>query len=365
MFRHIAQRNGTYDQVIRAHPARLAAVLEAYWHRINIPANLVAPPDPTFPYGIESIQSVATGWGALAPTLPANPAIPQPAPPIAWDHLIYAYMVENTRIFEVFERVLRSFVHGERFGVPTAASQAWLRATEELFYRPAYPFGIGTLTSDVRPDGRAGRRNAYYRMFGLDLNHGGPDNRPYQYEKSDAANRDFVSTLERLLYEVWRGIVHFTNISGRRDTDDEAIHTLCLRLRDMLTLRRRNGILNREEFWYTSTMSWLHMALEQNSPIVLDLDAQATTPEDRLLKIGNRVGLPAHGKSRSFIILAETMSRFLIGIEAGLYVTLAQAQTLYNTAGTREMMQEIITHYSIATGRDIKATAIAVTEVRR
>ena len=33
------------------------------------------------------------------------------------------------------------------------------------------------------------------------------------------------------------------NTSGKRDTDDEAIHTLRERLRAMLTLRRRNGIL--------------------------------------------------------------------------------------------------------------------------
>ncbi|MVT55294.1 hypothetical protein GPL17_33215 [Bradyrhizobium yuanmingense] len=365
MFRQIALRNGTFQQVIRAHPARLAAALEAYWHRINIPAGNIAPPDPNFPYGIESIASVSAGWSALAPTLPVNPAIPQPAPPIAWDHLIYAYMIENTRVFEIFERVIRTFCHGERFGVPTPATQAWLRATEELLYRPGAPFAIGALTSDIRPDGRAGRRNAYYRMFGLDLNHGGADNKPYTFEKPDAANRDFVSTLERLLNEVWRGIVNSQNTSGKRDTDDEAIHTLCERLRDMLTLRRRLGILNREEFWYTSTMSWLHMALEQDTPIIQDLEAQATAPEDRLAKVGNRVGMPAHGRSRSFLILADTLSQFLITIEVGGFATLAQAQTLYTVPATRALMQEIITHYSVATGRDIKASAIAVTESRR
>ena len=79
MFRQIANRNLTFPQIIRAHPARLAALLEAYWHRVNIPANAVAPPDPAFPYGVESIASVAAGWGALAPTLPVNPAVPQPA----------------------------------------------------------------------------------------------------------------------------------------------------------------------------------------------------------------------------------------------------------------------------------------------
>ncbi len=364
MFRQIAQVHGTFDPIIRAHPARLAALLEAYWHRITVPANVVAP-DPNFPLGAESIISTAAGWSPLAPHLGVDPVIPQPLPAIGWDHLIYAYMVENTRIFEIFERVIRVFVHGERFGVPSHATQAWLRATEELFFRPSVPFGIGTLTSDVRPDGRAGRRNAYYRMFGLDLNHGAADNKSYIFERPDAANRDFVGTLERLLYEVWRGIVNSQNTSGKRDTDDEAIHALCERLRDMLTLRRRNGILNREEFWFTSTMSWLHMVLEQDSPIIDDLQAQATSPEDRLMKVGNRVGLPAHGKSRSFLILGDLLSRFLIDIEMGSYTGVAQAQTLYTVPLTRDLMQEIITHYSMATGRDIKASAVTAVEARR
>ena len=357
MFRQIAQAHTTFDQIIRAHPARLAALLEAHWNLIAAPPNVVAPPDPNFPYSLETITSTATAWGPLAP-VPAPPAI-------AWDHLIYAYMVENTRIFEIFERVIRVFVQGERFGVPTQASQAWLRATEELFFRPSGPFGLGTLTSDVRPDGRAGRRNAYYRVFGLDLNHGTADNKNYVFEKPDAANRDFCTTLERLLHEVWRGIVNSQNTSGKRDTDDEAIHTLCNRLLDMLTLRRRNGILNREEFWFTSTMSWFHMALEQDTPIIQDLQAQATSPEDRLMKVGNRVGLPAHGKSRSFLTLADTLSQFLIGIEMGNFATVAQAQTLYTVPLLRDLMQEIITHYAIATGRDLKASPVTVVEGRR
>ena len=54
---------------------------------------------------------------------------------ILWDHLIYAYMVENTRIYEVFRRVLHEFLHGEKLGVPGSAdSQRWLRVTEELFF---------------------------------------------------------------------------------------------------------------------------------------------------------------------------------------------------------------------------------------
>ena len=61
---------------------------------------------------------------------------------VRWDHLIYAYMIENTRIYEIMGRVIYEFLHGEKLGAPTSpATQLWLRSTEELFYRdpPPYP----------------------------------------------------------------------------------------------------------------------------------------------------------------------------------------------------------------------------------
>lgn len=370
MFRQIVSQNATAlptaaQEILKAHPARLLALLEAYWDKV---AKITPPPPPplAFPEGLQNVTGAfpAAILNPLAPVLPPPP-VPQPLPQRFWDHLIYAYMMENTRVYEIFQRVIDGYAHGERFGVATAEAQAWLRATEELFYRPSPPFSIAPTTSDIRPDGRAARRNAYFRMFGLDLNHGGPDSRAYPYQKPEAANRDFVPTLERFGGEVWRAVVNFQNTSGKRDTDDEAIFALCDRLRDMLTLRRRHGNLTREEFWYTSMMSWFELTLAADTPIIVALDAQATSEDDRLAKVGARVGLPAHGKTRAFMQLARELSPLLIGIEIGAYDSLTNAQTLYMNPGTREMMQRIITQYSVATGRDIKAAAVAVGETRR
>ena len=54
---------------------------------------------------------------------------------------------------------------------------------------------INDLASHIRPT-RAIRRNAYQRMFSMDLNHGGDDGKPYPYVRAEAANTEFVSTLE-------------------------------------------------------------------------------------------------------------------------------------------------------------------------
>ncbi|WP_052813141.1 hypothetical protein [Desulfonatronum thioautotrophicum] len=275
---------------------------------------------------------------------------------VSWHHLIYAYMVENTRIYEIFTRVLREFLHGEKLASPSPESQRWLRNTENLFYRD-WPSFLGfALTSSLRPDIRASRRNAYYRMFGMDLNHGADDNQAYPYEKPKASNRDFVTTFEEFMREVWVGIINAGNTQGSNPTDDAAIANLARRLHDMLTTRRLQGNLLREEFFFVATMSWFHLTVElENVPIIKDLKAEAASPAERLRQVGERVGLPSHGKSENYFFLAELLSPLLKMIEAGVFNNAGQVPPLYLPGTIREDMMQIITHWSLATGRQIKA----------
>jgi hypothetical protein len=202
MFRTFARflPNGARD-LVRLHPSDLTAVLELAWDRRSDRQDL----ELGHPFRRSDFLSFGTTWfGSRALTPPApTPPPGQPdlnqiinaiirACPVLWDHLIYAYMIENTRIYEIFRRVVHEFLHGEKLGVPgtergppgvleTAESQRWLRTTEELFYRDPPPFFITAVTGYVRPDIQATRRNAYQRMFGMDLNHGTDDNKPYAY----------------------------------------------------------------------------------------------------------------------------------------------------------------------------------------
>jgi hypothetical protein len=340
------------DNLFNLHPLEIAAIIERHWQ------GRVTPPPPLAPFPANPLVNAAFVDNPFA-----GGPFPNPHP-----HLIYAYMVENTRIFDIFRRLCTEYVQGERLEIPTLDGQRWLRNTEELFFRDPPPFLSFTLTSQLRPDPNASRRNAYYRMFGLDLNHGTDDNKPYPYVKAAAANREFVPTLELLLTEVWRGVTNAANTSGPSDTDNVAIATLATRLDDMLRVRRGGataaptagvGNLAREEFWFTAAMSWFHLTIAYNSPIVMGLRADATSPEDRLRKLGERVGLPCHAKSQAFFILADQMSLFLRQIEAGAYSTTATARALYNPP-VDQMMTEIITQYSVATGRDIKARTVVL-----
>lgn len=378
MFRTIASRF-TAETTVQLHPVDLTWLLETIWNIRVHPTNPKAPGAPKLGH-----PDHRSNIGGL--DLPLIPVAQQPnltdiLKPharsdtdvlvsadsnrfaIRWDHLIYAYMIENTRIYEIFRRVVHEFLHGEKLGVPRAETHLWLRNTEELFYREPSPFLISTLSSHIRPDLRATRRNAYQRMFGMDLNHGADDGSPYPYSRAEAANKEFVTTFEELLREVWVGHINRSNNSGAKPTDDSKIAELARQLHDMLITRRQYGNLSREEFFCVAMMSWFHLAVENDLPIIQDLRADGTSPEQRLFKIAQLVGVPAHGLSRSYFAIADDISAVLITIETGVLNDSNAARAFYDDIVANDLaraMKNIITHWSVITGHDIKAGKVAV-----
>ncbi|WP_163093058.1 hypothetical protein [Bacillus cereus] len=354
--RKLKERNKGYETVFKYHPVELSGYLEEIWRYRKID-----------PYAeIITTQSLNELSDSIRNSLLSHSD--QKLDPLSkyiskdvsfWHHLIYAYMIENTRIFEIFHRVLKEYLYGERLATPSAEGQRWLRITENLFYMDSSPFMIHRVTSEIRPQIRANRRNAYYRMFGLDLNHGTDKNEPFIYEKPAASNRNFVATFEEFLREVWIGIKNAKNSSGEKPTDDGTISNLAKRLANMLTERRQGGNLAREEFWYVATMSWFHLTVEFDSPIVKDLKAEATSPEERLRKIGERVKLPASSKSENYFQLAESMSIILLAIETGKFNGVNEVKLFYDEGSDLcDDMKIIISQWSQATGRDMKANRV-------
>jgi hypothetical protein len=202
-------------------------------------------------------------------------------------------------------------------------------------------------------------------MFGMDLNHGTDNGQPYPYIKADAYNKEFMTTFEEFLREAWIAISNRHNTSGANPTDEGKIRNLVDNLQNMLLSRRENGNLSREEFVAVSAMSWFHLTVSFNSPIIETLRAEAASPEQRLFKVAQRVGIPAHGLSKSFFDIADPISRVLIQIEANgsnispLIVATSPPGTPLN--GLQEVLNTIITHWSIITGRDVKAGKVATT----
>ncbi|MEV0254031.1 hypothetical protein AB0H82_07110 [Streptomyces sp. NPDC050732] len=359
MFRQLTRQiPGGAELLFRLHPIDLTSLLEQAWtFQRNDLSQPVGHPDhrsdiPGLP---ERLQQLFEGFDRNRRVFSSTS--PDDCRPgyVRWEHLSYAYMLESTRLLEIFRRVVALYREGEELGVPSNGAEHWLRNTEELFFRESAPFFITALPSLVRPNGDSIRRNAYYRMFGMDLTH--PAAEPYP--KPAAANTQFVSIFEEFLRETWIGIINVRNTIGPNPTDHAKIADLAERLSDMLTTRRLASNLSREEFWAISTMAWFHLTLDFNSPIVSSLRAEATSPEQRLFRIAERVRIPAHAMSKSFFDIADAISRLLINIETKAFDDAANVPVLFNDPLITPDVQTVITHWSITTGRDLKAPKVA------
>jgi len=282
------------------------------------------------------------------------------------EHLIYAYLIENTNILEVFRRILFEFIHGEKLGIRRAEIEGFLRISEEIFFSDLTHQSICNLTSRIRPNIENSRKNAYWRMFGMDLNipnmknqNGGVDNND-SFHKPLLANTRFVDLFQKFLQEVWVGIANANNQAGVNRTDDSSIANFGLQLHNMFKERRQYGNLAREEFCFVNHLSWFYAAISYNSPIVEALRSESSQPHERLSKMADKVGVSIHSNTYDFYRLAEPLSFILIGIERGLYNDEQAVRTLYlpiinnQQNATASKMRLIINHWSKATGYDLK-----------
>lgn len=297
--------------------------------------------------------------GQFSPAPPLSPP-PAPRPTMAWPHLIYAYLIENTLVYEVFALVLKEFATGERLGVPTPRAANWLRLTECLFYRHPSANLIYSVESDIRKDHRAVLRNAYWRMFGMDLNHGAAGGQAYPYERPAASNKDFVPVFEEFLREVWVGLVNRNNSSGANPTDDAKIANKARQLNEMLLLRQFGWNLARESFFAVTMMAWFEFALASNTEIVQALQAEAGSPAARLRKIASRFGRSIPRMADEYFQMAQPLSNTLQLIESGGFNSTNAASMYYGNPSVSQDLLAIIDNWSRATGHDIKSTRVQV-----
>jgi hypothetical protein len=320
------------------------------WKNLNNPTPLTPPPL------VQPFKQPGLGWGGIPPGPPPQP----PTRPTNWDQLLYAYVIENTRIHEIFCKVLLKYINGGELETPSSTSQLFWRNLEFLIFGDAMPSMVWTTSGRLRRDEIANRLTTYYRMFGMDLSHAPQVALEHPYEKPSASNRDFIPTFEAFGREVWRGIENAKNTSGANPSDPRVIANLAERLYDMMQTQRQSGNLSREEFRAVAIMSYMHLAVLYDSPVVQDLRAEASSPEMRLQKIAERVGMTAHPKSKALFDLAAPVSFLMQMIETGLFNDAIGAQLLYQTPTfVSRCAETVIDNYSILSGNDLKALAVS------
>lgn len=247
---------------------------------------------------------------------------PLPASVRSWHHVGFSFCIDNTRAAQILVRVVRAYRSGEALGVPSVETQRWLDNTEVLLSGAANPFGAWLSTSAVRPDAEGVRRNAYWRILGMDLAFGDESNAPVGYHKAESANREFTQVFEELLTELSRAIESDA-------PDDERIFRLSEGLGSMLRARRREHFLDREELAAATVTGWLDLTLAANTSLVTDLRATATSPAERLRLIGDRVGLAPHSRAAAFFSMATDLSVLLRVLEGGEIAGPEQAPLFY------------------------------------
>jgi hypothetical protein len=289
-----------------------------------------------------------------------------PASGPAWNHIGYAYVLENTRAVQILRRVVKEFREGESLGIPQRATLRWLDATEALLFGGFNLFGPWLETSAVRPNPEATRRNAYWRMFGADLAFGSETNTPAVFEKAAAANTEFVPVFEELLRALRQAMANVSAASSGQQPDDDRIFRIAEQLAAMLRARRRHGMLAREELAAVTALGWVHLTLSTNSPVVVDLRADASSPGERLELIGERVALAPHRRAEHFFAMATDLSLLLRTLEAGYISGPEFAWLLYADAPSQAAgaapagvepigaaSRRVITEWSAATGRSM------------
>jgi len=247
-------------------------------------------------------------------------------------HLIYAYLVENTRAAQIFEKLVYLYLHDEKLNKATTPDRIafqWILNTENLFFKHLSNSSYRNISSSLRPSVDASRRNAYFRLLGMDLAFGdSASNAPVAYYKAEFNNQPFIALFEKFLIEVWQAYTNARNQVGANTTDMISIVDTAKKMQEMLMSRRttdedftnyRYFNLSREEYASVVMMSWFYEVISYDSPLVQFLKCNGNTPGERLINIGKKVGIPPHSKSEGLLDIAPPMNTLLRRIEIGEY----------------------------------------------
>ena len=368
MFDQLAAALGGANVLFQQHPQALSLWLEEAWKAVKLPTSFTSGT-------IDDVLGDSGITNAMALTSPPASGFGYPASGAAflWNNLIYAYLLESTGVVEIMTEVLRRNSVGETLDAPTIAAQQWLRSTEELFFRDPPPFQSLGIGSHIRRYGRESRRGGYWRMFGLDLPFPVParwadpiGGQPWKLDVGTGVNNPFRQQWADFLRQVWLGIENRKNLIGANSTDVEYISQLCRAMGDMLRMRRRGGQLAREEAYYVAMLSWFDVTLSADTPIVEALNANASSPEERLRRIAQRVGMTATAPSRELFELAQPASDIIRMIELREFNTATAVGALFPSGAATTLsikINKVIDLWQSATGERVKEPQVKVATV--
>ena len=255
---------------------------------------------------------------------------------LLWHHLVYAYLIESTGVFEVLAEVVRRLVVGETLRPAVRRPRRWAAGHRgAVLPRPAAVLHRRDgQRAAARPPGEPPQRllaDVRPRAAAPDARRWPPA--PARPRVVEAGHRHGVNTGFRekwteLLRQVWLGIENPGTGSGPTPPTASYIALLCGALKDMLAMRRRGGLLAREEFAYVSALSWFHLTLRTDTPIV----QSTSTPPAPARPSVSRSSRPRGDDAGSPVPRAVRARRADVGAAAG-----HRARALLHDAGPRRL----------------------------
>jgi hypothetical protein len=340
MFHQYVNNAALAANVLSEHPALIIERAEFCWEDVRaIVGNAV-------------VRNPATAMPNVPLPVLGRGQVRRPGPqPDSWDHLIYAFLIENTGIFDILRKAAELYKSSAQ--LPPArplAKQFWFMVENVVFSPPAT---ICVLRTAIKSSDETEQRHALYRdTFGLELDRTepGPHGRAQGPRETSS---EFVRALETFLHEAWRGIVQQRSATGVRDINYRKLAISASALHDYMIARRERTDLTLEEFRAVAIMSLLHTALSFNSAVVTALGADAFNCAERLAFIGKLCGIAAHPRANSLFEISRPLSGLLRFVEAGAFSTVPGAQNLCRIQGFQDLVETVVGLYPEAMGRGL------------
>src|SRR5438876_6047009 len=121
-------------QVFALHPLQLTRFLEEMWVMRTDRGARPSAAVPAVLYGLEATSGIRDDLTGVTDDIYPTDLDGVGGTQFPFRPLTYAYLIENTRVYEIFRRILVECAQGEGLDVPSPEGQAWLRTTEALFY---------------------------------------------------------------------------------------------------------------------------------------------------------------------------------------------------------------------------------------
>jgi hypothetical protein len=317
------------NQLLRQNPLTIVQMAETSWHNASRrrPQNLFLQVPP-----------LAQNYGHAVPS--------------SWDHLIYAYMIESTRVCEIFRKLSALYKSGAQLPPPSIASRQFWFMADSVILSPPQAICVWTGASRTPEEEEASRHALYRNTFAREFS-GADENRRAGFAQSSTP--DFFAKFEAFLGEAWRGIVQARSPQAQRDTNHQKLASLAMDLSNQLVTMRERTSLTLEEFRAVAIASMLHVVVSVNSQVVNDLGANAVSSAERLALMGKKCGIAPSPRAPALFEISRPLSVILRALESGAFNDVPGARFLCSNGNLQDLFETAIGLYNEAVGKDLTA----------